>query len=260
MIDQFDWHRYTRSRASRATTAESAAALRGATQRSSARQSSAGRLARSASIFMGRHVLLIVFALLILFPIGGVIAGYMARPKADSAEQASEGVIGTTPDSSDKTKPAPGRPFLAQSQEPPPVVMHHPPTATLEQQEAHSMQIPARPLTPAPALPGSTPPSPTAALPAPAANQPYTPTVYSARHDKVFGEGCSGQLTLDTTGLAFRCPDDPGGSVRVALGDIEAVDGNGVRLTSGKKYHFSIAGMGKSNAEQLFSEWLSRVR
>jgi len=144
MIDQFDWHRYTRSRASRATTAESAAALRGATQRSSARQSSAGRLARSASIFMGRHVLLIVFALLILFPIGGVVAGYMARPKADSAEQASVGVIGTTPDSSDKTKPAPGRPFLAQSQEPPPVVMHHPPTATLEQQEAHSMQIPGR--------------------------------------------------------------------------------------------------------------------
>ena len=84
--------------------------------------------------------------------------------------------------------------------------------------------------------------------------------VYSARHEKVFGEGCAGQLTLDTNGLVFRCPDDPRSSVQVALGDIEAVDANGVRLVSGKKYHFSIAGMGKSNAQQLFANWLSRVR
>jgi hypothetical protein len=84
--------------------------------------------------------------------------------------------------------------------------------------------------------------------------------VYTARHDKVFGEGCSGQLTLDSSGLFFRCSEDPRASVQVALADIETVDGNGVRLISGKKYHFSIAGMGKSNAEQLFSNWLSRVR
>lgn len=84
--------------------------------------------------------------------------------------------------------------------------------------------------------------------------------VYPARHDKLFGQGCAGQLTLDTNGLAFRCPDDPSNSVQIALADIESVDGNGVRLVSGKKYHFSIAGMGKSNAEQLFANWLSRVR
>jgi hypothetical protein len=67
-------------------------------------------------------------------------------------------------------------------------------------------------------------------------------------------------LTLDGSGLAFQCSDDSRDSLRVALDDIESVDGNGVRLISGKKYHFSIAGMGKSNAEQLFSNWLTRVR
>jgi hypothetical protein len=120
--------------------------------------------------------------------------------------------------------------------------------------------VPARPLSPAPAVPSPAPNTIPPAAPALGAKPPYTPVVYTARHDKVFGEGCSGQLTLDTSGLLFRCSDDPRGSLQVALDDIEAVDGNGVRLISGKKYHFSIAGMGRSNAEQLFSNWLSRVR
>jgi hypothetical protein len=120
--------------------------------------------------------------------------------------------------------------------------------------------MPARALGSAPAVPTPAPNAPLPANPGVAAKPPYTPVMYTARHDKVFGEGCSGQLTLDGSGLAFQCSDDPRSSLRVALVDIESVDGNGVRLISGKKYHFSIAGMGKSNAEQLFSNWLSRVR
>ncbi len=84
--------------------------------------------------------------------------------------------------------------------------------------------------------------------------------VYSARHEKHFGESCSGQLTLNGNGLVFRCPDDPGGSFQVALADIESVDSNGIRLSSGKKYHFAIAGMTKDSEQQLFANWLQQIR
>lgn len=260
MSDEFDSDRYTQDGAGR-VPAEPPAAPRRATLRSSAKRAFADPRAQAALIFLGRHLLLIVIILLILLPIGGVVAGYLARPEPGSAEQAASGLTANPLDGSDKIKPAPGRPFLAKTQAPAPVVMHQPPAATVDQQTASPMQVPTRPLTPAPALPGSTanPPAP-ASPPAPSANHPYTPMVYSAHHDKTFGEGCSGQLTLDTTGLVFRCPDDPHSSVLVPLGDIESVDGNGVRLTSGKKYHFTIAGMGRNNAQELFANWLSRVR
>jgi hypothetical protein len=89
---------------------------------------------------------------------------------------------------------------------------------------------------------------------------PFNAITYPARHDKHFGEGCSGQLTLNSTGLTFSCPDDPDGTVQVAINDIGSVDENGIRLTSGKKYHFTIPGMTKSGEQQLFTGWLSRVR
>lgn len=84
--------------------------------------------------------------------------------------------------------------------------------------------------------------------------------VYHARHDKHFGEGCSGQLTLNAIGLVFNCPDDPSGSIQVALNEIGSIDENGIRLNSGKKYHFSISGMTKDSEEALFANWLHRVR
>jgi hypothetical protein len=121
--------------------------------------------------------------------------------------------------------------------------------------------VPQRPLAPAPGVSSSVPNS---ALPPSAsgnaAKAPYTPVVYSARHEKHFGESCSGQLTLDSSGLIFKCSDDPHGTVQVALADIESVDSNGIRLISGKKYHFSIAGMAKDSEEQLFANWLHQVR
>jgi hypothetical protein len=84
--------------------------------------------------------------------------------------------------------------------------------------------------------------------------------VYQARHDKVFGGGCSGQLTLSSTGLAFNCLDDPGGSVQIPVNQIGAADENGVRLLSGKKFHFSIRGMTRSGEEALFLNWLHQIR
>jgi hypothetical protein len=111
--------------------------------------------------------------------------------------------------------------------------------------------------TPAPPVPfkNSLPPAPTVTT-----GSPYPPAVYPARHDKHFGESCSGRLTLNSSGLQFDCPDDPGGGVQVAINQIGSVDENGIRLTSGKKYHFSIPGMSKISEQELFADWFNRVR
>lgn len=214
---------------------------------------------RPSLAFLRRHWTIALFLALLMFPLAGLVLGYISRPSPGSAAQADAGITTSAEPAEKQAKPSAGKPQLAASQTPPPVVMHPLPPSALEPQAPPAMSVPARPLNPAPGTPN---PPPNAAPPpsAVAANSPYTPMVYSARHDKVFGEGCAGQLTLDTNGLAFRCPDDPGGSVQVAVGDIEAIDGNGIRLISGKKYHFSIAGMGRSNEEQLFANWLRRVR
>jgi len=110
-----------------------------------------------------------------------------------------------------------------------------------------------------PALPQAAntlpPPPPTSS----SARVPFNPAVYTARHDKHFG-GCSGQLTLNMGGLVFHCPEDPSDSIQVALNEIGAVDENGIQTLSGKKYHFSITGMSKPAAQQLFANWLHQVR
>jgi hypothetical protein len=113
------------------------------------------------------------------------------------------------------------------------------------------------PVTPALPQVANTLPSPAATTAA--AKAPFTPIVYPARHEKHFG-GCSGQLTLNAAGLNFRCTEDPGDSIQVALAEIGAIDENGIQTLSGKKYHFSIAGMSKPAAQQLFTNWLHQVR
>lgn len=209
-----------------------------------------------------KHLLLTGILVLLLVPVGAVIFAYITRPSPGTASQ----IAGLTPNSSDNNttekiaKPAPGKPLLSTSQAPQPTLsLPAPPPALPDQPPSGLTTVPLRPLTPAPGVPN---PAPNAPLP-PASTTvqpPYTPMVYSARHDKHFGESCSGQLTLDSTGLVFRCPDDPRASVQVALADIEAVDSNGIRLVSGKKFHFSIAGMAKDSEQALFANWLSRVR
>jgi len=105
-------------------------------------------------------------------------------------------------------------------------------------------------------------PIPGVASPAPAysARPAYAPLSYNARHEKVFGGGCSGQLVLSSTGLQFNCLEDSHGSMQIALSEISAVDENGVRLTSGKKLHFTISGMNKPSEQALFTDWLKRLR
>jgi hypothetical protein len=65
---------------------------------------------------------------------------------------------------------------------------------------------------------------------------------------------------LSSSGLAFTCLDDPSGSMQIALNQIGGADENGVRLLSGKKYHFSIRGMTKGAEQTLFLNWLHKVR
>jgi hypothetical protein len=267
MNDEFDSHGYTPGergarpvdRSAQASTARGSTFLKAMRTAPKVGATLLAHLrVHRAWAFLRRHWAFAVFFALVLFPLAGMLLGYLSRPGPGSVSQTASG-IATSPDTSAKqAKPAPGKERLPVSQAPPPAVAHAAPSTALETQSPPSMSVPARPLsTPAPAMPNAAPNTP---APPPAANVPYTPMVYSARHDKVFGQGCAGQLTLDTSGLAFRCPDDPGSSLQFPLADIASVDGNGVRLNSGKKYHFSIAGMGRSNAEQLFANWLSRVK
>lgn len=86
------------------------------------------------------------------------------------------------------------------------------------------------------------------------------PETYHARHDKRFGEGCSGQLTLNASGLEFSCPGESDESLRVAFNQIASVDDNGIKLSSGKKYHFTIQGMSKDGERALFRNWFNRAR
>jgi hypothetical protein len=82
---------------------------------------------------------------------------------------------------------------------------------------------------------------------------------YNAHHDKAFGGGCSGQLVLSSTGLQFNCLSDAHASMQISISEISAVDENGVRLTSGKKLHFTISGMNKPSEQALFTDWFNRL-
>jgi hypothetical protein len=159
--------------------------------------------------------------------------------------------------STSKPKPSPYKYTLATPVTTPsnPIVFTPPPRQNSA--PAVAPQIPSQTAPVTPALPqiANAPPPPANAP----AKAPFTPIVYPARHDKHFG-GCSGQLTLYATGLIFHCADDPGSSIQVALAEISSVDENGIQTFSGKKYHFSVAGMSKPAAQQLFANWLHQVR
>lgn len=109
------------------------------------------------------------------------------------------------------------------------------------------------PVAPVP-IPGALSPAP-----APAVRPAYAQLSYNARHEKAFGGGCSGQLVLSSTGLQFNCLSDIHASMQIAISEISAVDENGVRLTSGKKLHFTISGMNKPSEQALFTDWFNRL-
>jgi hypothetical protein len=211
-----------------------------------------------------KNWVLLALPMLLVVPVLAAIAWFAAKPNPLLKAPSTTGK--TTPFSSllttadtSKAKPAPGKTYQPP---PPPVqssyVPQTPPAVEPNQPATSDMPIPAQNIA------GATAPStavPTiSSVPTTAARPPITPLVYRAKHDKVFGDSCSGQLTLNSGGLVFSCPDDPHGSVQIALNEIGAVDENGVRLLSGKKYHFSIPGMTKDGEQTLFTNWLHQVR
>lgn len=225
------------------------------------------RLARSAggSFLRSRRSkqwALLAFPVLLVLPVAIAIVWYGVRPtnpfrKTQSLEGSSR-VNSLLLANGSKPKPAPGK---TREQVAPPAPSSYtpwtPPTVQ-PPQPAGQMAIPAQSVA---GTVASAPVIPNVPIsPATPGRPPFSPLVYHARHDKVFGGSCSGQLTLNSGGLVFNCPDDPHGSMQIALNEIGAVDENGVRLLSGKKYHFSIPGMSKSSEEALFTNWLRQVR
>ena len=203
--------------------------------------------------------MLVIWGILLCLPIGGMILGYIRRPAAGTAGISSNSPAGNSSDAGGKIpKPSAGRPMLPASQAPPPTTTTPapPPIAPESSPAVATPQTPTAPMS----APPTTPPAPAAPSVPGAGKAPFAAMTYPARHDRHFGEECSGQLTLNGSGLAFSCPGNPDEAVQVAINQIDEVDDNGIRLISGKKYHFTIPGMSKSAERTLFANWLSRVR
>lgn len=226
------------------------------------------RFARSSWLSLRRSSrskkwLIAALPMLLVVPVLAAIAWFAAKPnpllKAPTAVKTSglSSLLATTGTS--KPKPSAGKTYQAP---PPPVqssyVPVHPPSVEPNEPSTNAMPIPAQNMAGATAPPIIPPFNPSA--PATSGRPPISPIVFSAKHDKVFGGSCSGQLTLSSAGLAFNCPGDPHASMQIALAEIGAVDENGVRLTSGKKFHFSIPGMNKDGEQAVFANWLHQVR
>jgi hypothetical protein len=214
---------------------------------------------RTPKILIG---LAVAILLLIAIPIALIIRAESRRPhyyrQGKSVVARGESILGMNQGTA-KPKPSPYKYTLATPiTRPSNPVVYTPPRLPNSTASVTSQTAPQTlPVTPAlPQTANNVPPPPTAGT---SARIPFAPIVYPARHDKHFG-GCSGQLTLASTGLNFNCASDPGDSIRVGLNEIGAIDENGVQTTSGKKYHFTISGMSKPAAQQLFSNWLRQVR
>jgi hypothetical protein len=214
---------------------------------------------RASKIILGLAVALL---LLVAIPIALIIRAESRRPhyyrQGKSVVARGESLLGMSQQGTAKPKPSPYKYTLATPITRPSNPIVFTPPRLPNSAASVPQQAPAQPQYVTPALPQTA----TNAPPPPLANTaraPFAPIVYSARHEKHFG-GCSGQLTLNTSGLNFRCADDPGDNIQVALNEIGAIDENGVQTLSGKKYHFTITGMSKPAAQQLFSNWLHQVR
>ena len=221
----------------------------------------------SSRVISGRNILIALAAVLlvvIIVPIALIIRAESHRPhyyrQGKSVVARGESLLGMNQQASAKPKPSPYKYTLATPITKPstPIVFTPPRLPNSDASVREQAQPSTQPQYVTPALPQTATSTPTSP-PNTSARAPFTPIVYPARHDKHFG-GCSGQLTLNSGGLNFRCPDDPGDSIQVGLNEIGAVDDNGIQTTSGKKYHFTISGMSKPAAQQLFANWLHQVR
>lgn len=80
---------------------------------------------------------------------------------------------------------------------------------------------------------------------------------FAATH-KEFGGGCEGKLALSNEGLHFSCPGES--DINVPLAEIDRVDKDGIKLISGKKYHFKISDNRGAAVESIFGDWLEKAR
>jgi hypothetical protein len=222
--------------------------------------------------------ILVAAVVLLAIPISYGVIQYLDAPGAlrrvTKGTPAGKSLLGFT--QAAKPKPSPDTPLVPAAQQ-----QHftNPTTWTPgpPPQSPWVAETPQQPAVMPPSLPGQVqpqtsnlPPSappPVASIAPTARPQPvvpgkpaFAPLSYPAKHDKLFGDSCVGQLTLNATGLSFSCPGNPGAAVQIPLNQIGAVDENGILLVSGKKYHFSIRGMSKDAEQQLFSNWLHRAR
>ena len=90
-----------------------------------------------------------------------------------------------------------------------------------------------------------------------ASGVPFPPMLFVATHKKGLG-GCQGQLLLSMSGLRFICSDEK--ELNFPINSIGGADKDGVVLTSGEKYHFSIAGETKDQVVTQFAAWLQNAR
>lgn len=88
-------------------------------------------------------------------------------------------------------------------------------------------------------------------------SSPAGPYHFAAIH-REFGGGCAGELVLSNEGLHFSCPGQP--DINVPLAEIDRLDKDGIRLVSGKKYHFKISDDDKAQIETIFGDWLDKAR
>lgn len=203
-----------------------------------------------------------VIVLLIAIPIAVLVIWLATR--TDAGKRATKFATLTshsyTRPSGTIPKPSPGK--LAEPTPPPHPRQPSPTGPQLQASNAasNSTTNPGTSYSSLQVTPAPIPAAPNAApsTSATVARPPYAPLSYNARHEKAFG-GCSGQLILSSSGLQFICPGDSHGSMQVALSEISEVDENGVRLASGKKLHFSIAGMTKAGAHAIFADWFSHL-
>jgi hypothetical protein len=75
----------------------------------------------------------------------------------------------------------------------------------------------------------------------------------SARH--LGSNHCDGQLTFATNAFSFNCSQE---TFTIERNAVAKVDKNGVKLASGKRYHFNVAGYDKDGVNDLFRNWLAR--
>lgn len=199
-----------------------------------------------------------VFLILIIAAIA-LVAHLIGTPQKPAQEQAATQPQAPYPSAQHYSKPNPGTPMQAPGSAPKaPATANAAKPSTLEPSiaEPGSASPPAG--TVAGTVAGAVAPNSAPRNPPPnATTSQLAPYRVTATH-KEFGGGCEGKLALSNNGLHFSCPGEP--DINVPLAQIDRVDKDGIRLLSGKKYHFKIADDHTAVVESIFDNWLEKAR